>query len=88
MSSLNIDKEITFVRLSEAIESLEDSSNAKSIVVIPPDGGGNAMDSDVKGIDDIMASDEEMFEPAGQLQIDVDDEDNGDTPADTLAGHN
>ena len=60
-----------FTTLSQASEFTE-SHNSRNIVILPPENGNTATDSD---IEDINEDDDELFEPAGELEVDEDSED-------------
>ena len=63
-----------FVTLEEASERVQnDSSNVRNIIVLPPVSGDKNVDSDVEDLSDIMSSDEEAVEPAGELELDESD---------------
>ena len=67
-----------FVTFREACERAEeDRSRVRNVVVLPPDSGDQEVDSDVEDANDVMSSDEEVFEPAGELEVD-DSEDSDD----------
>lgn len=67
-----------FVTSSEACErAKEDRSRVRNVVVLPPDSGDQEVDSDVEDANDVMSSDEEVFEPAGEVEVD-DSEDSDD----------
>lgn len=67
-----------FVTFREACERAEeDRSRVRIVVVLPPDSGDQGVDGDVEDANDVMSSDEEVFEPAGELEVD-DSEDSDD----------
>lgn len=59
-----------FVTLLEAgEEAAAASSRARDIVVLPPDSGDKDVDTDIEDGDEIMESEEDPFEPAGELEL-------------------
>ena len=60
-----------FTTLFEASEFTE-SHNSRNIVILPPENGNTAADSD---IEDINEDEDELFEQAGELEVDEDSED-------------
>ena len=63
-------KHSRFVTLAEAQEEAENRT-VWNIIVLPPNSGDQNVDSDVEEKDDIVSSDDELYEPAGELEIDV-----------------
>ena len=70
-----------FVTFLQACERAADArSHARNVVVLPPVSGDQAVDSDVEDVDDILDSDEEAFEPAGELEVESESDDEEQQP--------
>lgn len=54
--------------LHETIEAVAESSKVTSVVVLPPDAGDLAADSDIENVPDELQN-ELPFEPAGEFQL-------------------
>ena len=68
--------------LCEAVEELSTTTDVNSIVILPPSAGDSAVDSDVEDIPENL-EDDELFETAGQLEIDyASDEDHDEEGTD------
>ena len=63
-----------FVTLGETQEEVE-SRNVQNVVVLPPSSGDQNKDSDIEEKDDIVCSDDEAFEPAGELEVEESESD-------------
>ena len=50
-------------------EAAAAGSRAHDVVVLPPESGDKEVDSDVEDVDDMMESDEDAVEPAGELEL-------------------
>ncbi|XP_045135445.1 piggyBac transposable element-derived protein 3-like [Portunus trituberculatus] len=68
-----------FVTVREACDRAEeDGSRVRNVVVLPPESGDQDVESDVEDATSVMSSDEEAFEPAGEVEVDdTDDSEDG-----------
>ena len=69
---------VTFLHPYE--RAADDRSHARNVVIIPPVSGDQAVDSDGEDVDDILDSDEEAFEPAGELEVESESDDEEQQP--------
>ena len=59
-----------FVTFLEACEhAVSDNARVRNLVVLPPDSANRHIDSDVEDTGDIVTTDEEGFEPAGEIEV-------------------
>lgn len=73
-----------FVTFREAYErAKEDGCRFRNVVVLPPESCDQDVESDVEDASSVMSSDEEAFEPAGEMEVDDtdDSEDDSEPPA-------
>ena len=71
---------VTFLQACE--RAADERSHARNVVVLPPVSGDQAVDSDVEDVDDILDSDEEAFEPARELEVESESDDEEQQPED------
>lgn len=62
----NLTKKLT--TLHETIEAVVESNSVTSVVVLPPDAGDSAADSDIENVPDELEN-ELPYEPAGEFQL-------------------
>lgn len=58
----------TLITLQETVEAVAESSNVISVVVLPPDAGDSATDSDVENVPEQLQN-ECPFEAAGEFSL-------------------
>ena len=59
-----------FVTFLEACEhAVSDNARVRNLVVLPPDSADRDIDSDVEDTGDVVTTDEEGFEPAGEIEV-------------------
>ena len=73
-------RKVTYVsRFAEVNETIENAKNVVNAVVLPPEtGNSGSQESDVGDVADSM---EEIFEPAGELEVKEDFENNEESEA-------
>lgn len=57
------------VTINEAVEEVRSHREPRSIIILPPESGDKALDSDVEDIPDSLSNDEAIFETAGEAEV-------------------
>ena len=68
----NIRRQTTrrFLTLPEAVENLQQHPFCGDVVILPPDAGDRAVDSDIEEPVDNQLDEEHLHEPAGEVEVD------------------
>ena len=75
-------KSSRFTTLDE-VQWHSEIENSRNIVILPPEAGNNAIDSDVEDLPDQL-DDDTAFEPAGELEVEGDSDSDTDIEADPV----
>jgi len=62
-------KSAKVVTIGEAVEVVESHREPRSIVILPPESGDTALDSDVEDVPQTMTNDDAIFEAAGEAEV-------------------
>lgn len=59
-----------FQTLTQAVESIQEHPFGGNVVILPPDAGDRAVDSDIEEPADNQLDEEHLHEPAGEVEVD------------------
>ena len=63
-----------FRTLIQALDKLQEYQHDGNIVILPPDAGYRAVDSDVEETDNNQLNEESLHEQAGEVEVELSDE--------------
>jgi len=58
-----------FRTLTQAVDSLQEHTLGGDVVILPPDAGDSALDSDTEEPVDSQLDEEHLHEPAGEVEV-------------------